>query len=128
MRQRRRRTTMTGTIPLNVEVGGKTFADSFAMDVKRSHDGAILYAADVTNFRVVVIDTAQRKVVGSVDVGAIPMRWLSSGKHVYVANIGVFAYSPIPNPPARSSGETIDQARSDLSAVRLSESRRRATA
>jgi YVTN family beta-propeller protein len=101
--------TVTGAIALNVEVGGRKFEDSFAMDIQSSPDGSTLYVADVTNFRVVTIDTAQGKVVGSIDVGRYPYALAVSGKRVYVANIGVFAYSAIPQPtlPAKS-GEKID--------------------
>lgn len=100
---------VTGAIALNVAVGGRKFEDSFAMDIQSSPDGSTLYVADVTNFRVITIDTAQGKVVGSVDVGRYPYALAVAGKRVYVANIGVFAYSAIPKPtlPA-ASGETID--------------------
>ena len=98
-----------GSIALNTEVGGRKFEDSFAMDLQSSPDGNTLYAADVTNFRVITVDTAQGKVVGSVDVGRYPYALAVAGKRVYVANIGVFAYSAVPKPtlPAKS-GETVD--------------------
>ena len=89
---------VTGEIALNVPVQGTAFEDSFAMDVKLSQDGTTLYAADVTNFRVVVVDIARKKVIGSVGVGRYPYALAVAGKRVYVANIGVFAYSPIPAP------------------------------
>ena len=101
--------TVTGNIALNVEVGGRKFEDSFAMDIQSSPDGTTLYIADVTNFRVITVDTAQGKVIGSVDVGRYPYALAVAGKRVYVANIGVFAYSAIPKPtlPAKP-GEKID--------------------
>ena len=64
--------TIMDAIALNVEVNGQRFADSCALDVKASADGSSLYCADVTNFRVVVLDAAKRKVVGSVRVGRYP--------------------------------------------------------
>ncbi|MCC6587248.1 MAG: bifunctional YncE family protein/alkaline phosphatase family protein [Bryobacterales bacterium] len=85
-------------IPLNVEIGGKKFEDSYAADVKTSTDGRYLYCADVTNFRVAVIDTKQRRVVGSTAVGRYPYALAVSGNRVLVANIGLFEYSPIPDP------------------------------
>jgi YVTN family beta-propeller protein len=88
----------TAEISLNVPVGGKTYVDSYAMDVQVSADGRSLYCADVTNFRVVVVDTAQRKVVGSVPVGRYPYALAVAGRRVYVANIGMFEYSPVPAP------------------------------
>jgi len=55
----------TGVKTATLAAGGATFADSDAMDVKSSPDGAYLYCADVTNFRVAVIDIRQKRVVGS---------------------------------------------------------------
>src|SRR5262249_16399081 len=85
-------------VSLNAELNGRKFEDSFAMDVKLSADGASLYCADVTNFRVAVIDIAQKRVVGSVNVGRYPYALAVVGKTVYVANVGMFAYSAIPQP------------------------------
>jgi YVTN family beta-propeller protein len=89
---------VVGEIALNTAVDGQPFADSYAMDVKLSADGAYLYCADVTNFRVVIIDTAQSKVVGSVRVGRYPYALAVAGRRVYVANIGMFEYTPVPAP------------------------------
>ena len=86
----------TGEISLNVEIGGRKYADSFAMDVKASADGADIYCADVTNFRVVVIDCRQAKVVGSAGVGRYPYALAVAGQRVYVANIGHVRIQPDP--------------------------------
>ena len=42
----------TAIVSLNSSVGGRKYIDSFAMDIKLSSDGAFLYCADITNFRV----------------------------------------------------------------------------
>src|SRR5262249_20661855 len=63
---------ITAEIPLNGAVGRERFADSVAMDLKASADGTKLYCADITNFRVAVVDTRQKRVVGSVRVGRYP--------------------------------------------------------
>src|SRR5712691_6306123 len=73
---------ITAEIPLNVAVGGQTFADSDAMDVKSSADGAYLYCADVTNFRVAVIDIRQKRVIGSVRMGRYPYALAVAGRRV----------------------------------------------
>ena len=86
----------TAAISLNTEMGGRKFADSYAVDVKVSGDGKFAYCADVTNFRVAVIDATVRKVVGSVSVGRYPYALAVSGNKVFAANIGLFEYSPIP--------------------------------
>lgn len=85
-------------IPLNVEVAGRTLEDSYAADLKLSDDGRFLYCADVTNFRLVVVDAGQRKVLGSVPVGRYPYALAVAGSRVFLANIGLFEYSAIPAP------------------------------
>jgi YVTN family beta-propeller protein len=85
-------------IPLNVEVGGKKFEDSYAADVKVSADGRYLYCADVTNFRLAVVNAGERRVVGSTPVGRYPYALAVSGRRVFVANIGLFEYSAVPAP------------------------------
>jgi YVTN family beta-propeller protein len=85
-------------VPLNAQVDGRAFHDSYAMDIQLSPDGRYLYCADVTNFRVVVVDTVARQVVGTVRVGRYPYALAVSGQRVCVANIGMFEYSPIPAP------------------------------
>ena len=85
-------------ISLNAEVNGRKFEDSYVTDVKVSADGKFLYCADVTNFRLVVIDAAQRQVVGFVPVGRYPYALAVEGDKVYAANIGLFEYSAVPPP------------------------------
>lgn len=85
-------------IPLNAEVAGRKFEDSYVADLKVSADGQYLYCADTTNFRMAVVDTAKRKVVGSVGVGRYPYALAVAGDRVFVANIGLFEYSPVPPP------------------------------
>ena len=84
-----------GEVSLNGMLEGRKYEDSYASDVKLSPDGRHLYCADTTNFRLVVIDTAERKVVGSVKVGRYPYALVVAGNRVQVANIGLFEYSPV---------------------------------
>lgn len=90
--------SMLAEISLNVETGGTKFNDSYAVDVKLSADGRYLYCADVTNFRLAVVDTGQRRAVGSVPVGRYPYALAVAGERVLVANIGLFEYSAVPPP------------------------------
>lgn len=90
--------TQVAQLSLNVEVAGRAFEDSYVMDVALSADGRSLYCADVTNFRVAIIDTAERRVLGSVEVGRYPYALTTVGNRVFVANIGMFEYSAIPPP------------------------------
>ena len=89
---------LVAEILLNAEVAGRQFEDSYAADLKVSEDGRYLYCADVTNFRLAIVDTAQRRVVGSAAVGRYPYALAVSGARVFLANIGLFEYSAIPAP------------------------------
>jgi YVTN family beta-propeller protein len=85
-------------IPLNAEIAGKAFEDSYAADLKVSEDGRYIYCADVTNFRLIIADASERRVVGSIPVGRYPYTLAVSGNRVFVANIGLFEYSAVPTP------------------------------
>jgi len=85
-------------ISLNVAVGDENYEDSYAADVKVSDDGKFLYCADVTNFRLAVVDAERRQVIGSVRVGRYPYALAVVDNKVYAANIGLFEYSPV-GPP-----------------------------
>ncbi len=85
-------------IAVDAEVGGTVYKDSWVVDVKTSADGRMLYCADVANFRLVVVDAAAQRVVGSIRVGRYPYALALAGNHVLVANIGLFEYSAIPLP------------------------------
>jgi YVTN family beta-propeller protein len=84
-----------GEVELNTVLGMKAYEGSYIMDLKVSQDGRILYCADVTNFRMVIVDLAARKVVGSVQLGRYPYALAVTGNRVYAANIGLFEYSPV---------------------------------
>ncbi len=97
---------VTDKVSLNSTLNGKKFEDSVAMDVKISEDGSTLYCADVTNFRVALIDIGTKSLVGSIPVGRYPYALAVAGNKVYVANIGMFEYSAIPPPAADLSSAT----------------------
>lgn len=84
-------------ISINGELGSYRFADSYVNDVALSEDGRFLFCADVTNFRLAVIDLSSKKLVSSVPTGRYPYSVTVSGSRAFVANIGQFAYSPIPS-------------------------------
>ncbi|HTE19241.1 MAG TPA: alkaline phosphatase family protein, partial [Armatimonadota bacterium] len=81
-----------------ISVNVQGFEDSFVMDLQLSADGRYLYCADVTNFRLAIIDAAERKVLASIPVGRYPYALAVAGERVYVANIGMFEYEAIPEP------------------------------
>jgi DNA-binding beta-propeller fold protein YncE len=86
---------VVGEISLNGTLGGKTFQDSYVNDLALSADGRFLYCADVTNFRLAVLDVAKGEMVASIPTGRYPYALTLAGNRVFVANIGQFAYSPI---------------------------------
>ncbi len=84
-----------GEISLNGTVSGKTFEDSYANDLAPSRDGRYLYAVDVTNFRLAVLDLREGKLVASIPTGRYPYAVTVVGDRVFVANIGHFEYAPV---------------------------------
>jgi YVTN family beta-propeller protein len=97
-----------GEINCNGENGGIHFADSYIGDMVLSHDGALLFAVDQMNFRLVIVDVAKRAVAASVGVGRYPFGIALSPdeKHAYVANVGVFAYKPVASLDPKRMNET----------------------
>ena len=73
---------------------GERYQYGYTGDLRLSPDGALLYAVDQSNFRMLVIDVAQQKVVDSVGVGRYPFGIALSpdGRRAYVANVGMYAY------------------------------------
>ncbi len=86
-----------GEIDCNVAFDGRAYEDSYIGDLVSSDDGATLFAVDQTNFRVVILDTSTRRLVGSVPVGRYPfgITLTPDGGRVYVANVGQFEYTPV---------------------------------
>ena len=85
------------------ETGQKT-PDGYIGDLKLNKDGRYLYAIDQMLFRLLVIDTQSKKLVGSAHTGRYPFGVILSPNRVkvYVTNVGMFEYSKIGNLEARS--------------------------
>ena len=73
--------------------------DGYLGDLVLTRDGSTLYVCDQSNFRLVVADTRTRKVRHYVSVGRYPFGVTLSPdeKTVYVANVGMFEYTPLNN-------------------------------
>jgi YVTN family beta-propeller protein len=86
------------SIALNGTIGDTIFKQSFAATVQVSSDGHTLYALDQGNWRIVVIDAIDRKVIASIPTGRYPFDIALSpdGNRLYVTNIGIFEYTTIP--------------------------------
>lgn len=89
--------TRTSEIETNGPFAGQTYADSYIGDLALSRDGTTLYALDQTNFRLLIADTAERRIVASLSVGRYPFGLAVSpdGRRAYVANVGMFEYRRI---------------------------------
>jgi YVTN family beta-propeller protein len=83
------------------------YSHGYIGDMVLTKDGTTIYAVDQINFRVVVLDTKQKKLLHSVPVGRYPFGIVLSPdeKKVYVANVGMFEYKPIPGLTEDNVGE-----------------------
>jgi YVTN family beta-propeller protein len=91
------------SISCSVSENGQKTPDGYIGDMKLSRDGRYLYAVDQMLFRLIVIDTQQKKIVGSAKTGRYPFGVILSPdqQKVYVANVGMFEYSKIGNIEAK---------------------------
>ncbi len=73
--------------------------DGYLGDLALSRDGHTLYVCDQSNFRLLVADTRTRRVLHYVPVGRYPFGVTLSPdeKTAFVANVGMFEYSPLRN-------------------------------
>lgn len=77
---------------------GHEWRHSYAGDIALSPNGRYLYVVDQANFRLVVMDVATGKALHSVPTGRYPfgLALTPKGDRLWVVNVGMFAYSPIP--------------------------------
>ncbi|MCC6461380.1 MAG: hypothetical protein IT260_12975, partial [Saprospiraceae bacterium] len=73
--------------------------DGYLGDLVLTKDGSRLFVCDQSNFRLLVVDTRARKVLHYLPVGRYPFGIALSPdeRTVYVANVGMFEYSPFIN-------------------------------
>ena len=81
-----------------IPCGSGPEAHGYIGDMVLSGDGRTLYAVDQIGFSLLIIDTEAGAVRQRVPVGRYPFGVCLSPDEtrVYVANVGVFAYTPIP--------------------------------
>src|SRR5215475_12100309 len=84
----------TTHISLDGLLNGTSYEKSFAATVLVSKDGRTLYALDQANWRIVIIDAANRNLLACVSTGRYPFDIALSpdGNRLYVSNIGIFEY------------------------------------
>ncbi|MGE5394656.1 MAG: YncE family protein, partial [Candidatus Saccharibacteria bacterium] len=85
------------SINCSVSEKGKSVPNGYIGDMILSKNGRYLYAVDQMNFRMIVIDTRQKKIVATAPTGRYPFGIVLSPdqQKVYVANVGMFEYSKI---------------------------------
>lgn len=84
------------SISCNKSFDQTDYSQGYIGDMVLSRDGKRLYAVDQIGFRMIVVDTEKKEVVQNVPVGRYPFGICLSPdeKQAFVANVGVFAYSP----------------------------------
>jgi len=84
------------------------FADSYTGDMVLDAERGVLYVVDQANFRVAVIDTRTRQITASVLVGRLPFALTLSPdrQKLYVTNLGMFQYQPIPGADPQQARDT----------------------
>lgn len=82
--------------------------DSYSGDLAYDGDRHLLYVVDQANFRVAVFDTKGHKLVASVRVGRLPFKLALSPdkRRIFVTNIGMFEYKPIPGADPKDAVRT----------------------
>jgi len=77
------------------ESGGQTYQHGYLGDLRLTRDGQWIFAVDQSNYRLLIIDVAKRRVARSIGVGRSPFGITLSPdeSRAYVANVGIYEYS-----------------------------------
>ena len=80
-----------------ISENGVSTPDGYIGDMTLSKDGRYLYAVDQMLFRMIVVDTQQKKIISTAKTGRYPFGIVLSPNEdkVYLANVGMFEYSKI---------------------------------
>lgn len=83
------------------------FTDGYIGDLALSADGSTLFAVDQIGFRMIVADTRSRQMISQVTVGRYPFGICLSpdSQQVWVANVGMFQYQPLPGITVENASE-----------------------
>ena len=89
--------TKLDSVDCSISEKGEPAPDGYIGDMTLSKDGRYLYAVDQVLFRMIVVDTHQKKIISSSRTGRYPFGIVLSpnGEKVYVANVGMFEYSKL---------------------------------
>jgi YVTN family beta-propeller protein len=91
-------------VDLNQNGAEDSYTGDLAIDAERS----LLYVLDQANFRLVIIDLKKGRIASSTRLGRLPFALaLSPDKRkVYITNIGMFEYKPVPGADPKNVRET----------------------
>jgi len=98
----------SGKVYVRYLLNGGGFSDSYSGDLAYDSSRKLLYVLDQANFRLVTIDVKKKRIASSQRVGRLPfaLALAPDGKRVYVTNIGMFEYKPIPGADPDRARET----------------------
>ncbi len=90
------------------ELNQGQWRDSYSGDLAFDAQRRILYVVDQANFRVAVFDARSGRMISSVRTGRLPFQAALSpdARRLYVTNIGMFEYKPVPGADAENARET----------------------
>lgn len=87
------------SVDCSISEKGDAAPNGYIGDMTLSKDGRYLYAVDQMLFRMIVVDTRQKKIISSSKTGRYPFGIVLSpnGDKVYVVNVGMFEYTKLGN-------------------------------
>ena len=99
----------TGEIDCSYTDTDNDYSHGYIGDMTLSNDGKALYAVDQINFRMVILNTEERKLIHNVPVGRYPFGIALSRdeQKVYVANVGMYEYKPFTFTSPSHEGEAM---------------------
>jgi len=98
----------SGSVHRVLELNQGPWRDSYSGDLAYDAQRRILYVVDQANFRVAVFDARSGRMLSSVRTGRLPFKAALSpdARRLYVTNIGMLAYQPIPGADPENARET----------------------
>jgi len=95
-------------ISLNGTFADGEFKDGYLGDLALNRANSLLFVVDQANFRMVIVDLVKKQVLRNVPVGRYPFGIALSPDEskAYVANVGMFEYSPVKGVDLKNIDET----------------------
>jgi DNA-binding beta-propeller fold protein YncE len=98
----------SGKVHEVLQLNQGSWRDSYSGDLAYDAERHLLYVVDQANFRVAVFDARSRKMIASVRVGRLPfkMALAPDKRRLYVTNLGMFEYQPVPGADPKNARAT----------------------